>query len=109
MADGRCYQTSSKNYRGALLGAAISSLALISSSALARPANGEFGPRSQATIEIKVSVAPRFVAGTSFPDRPNSDVAIASLAPGLRFHIVAKDRQATEPDRRNPLYLIVPD
>lgn len=107
MADGRCFQTSNKRCR-ALLSTAVCSLTFVSTSALARPANGEFGPRSQGTIEIKVSVAPRFVARAS-SDRTNGGVAIASLASGLRYHIIAMDRQAPESGRRSPLYLIVPD
>jgi hypothetical protein len=105
MADGRCCQRSSSKRGAAILCGALSLLTLVPTSVPARPANGEFGPRSQGTIEIRVSVAPRFVP-TASSDR---SVDLVSLAPGLRYHIVAKDPQPTEPDRRHTLYLIVPD
>lgn len=83
-------------------------LMFVSTPAPARSANGEFGPRSQGTIEISVSVAPRFVASAS-SNPTNRDINITSLAPGLRYHVVAKDPAPRDPDRRDTLYLIVPD
>lgn len=88
-----------------------------STPAAAQAVRGSLGARSQATIRISVSVAPRFAIGQlpgSIDKRPAAP-PIWSITPGLRYTIVADapdelSRGAKEPDRRTSrVYLVSPD
>jgi hypothetical protein len=102
--------------------AALSQVALVSAPALAQPPSAQLGPRSEATIQIRVSVAPRFVASSQVSaETAGIAINVASNAPGLRYKVIALQQSSERdngalpisigkaPATSSTLLLIVPD
>lgn len=91
---------------------------LIAASASAQSASTRPGVRSEATIQIRVSVAPRFMTSNrTTTESGGVSTNIASNAPGLRYKVIAQQDMAggggptgrAQSAPSSTLLLIVPD
>ena len=94
---------------------------LIFASVSAQSANAQMGARSQASIQIRVSVAPRFMTSNlASAEAGGIAINVASNAPGLRYKVIAQrlaDRSGSlpmpnkeaKPAPSSTLLLIVPE
>jgi hypothetical protein len=72
----------------------------------AQAAHGDFGAKSQASIRINVSVAPRFESPSALPradpsEAPSGSIRFASNAPGLRYSVETYPAQPAPPELRS--------
>jgi hypothetical protein len=100
---------------------ALSQVALIPAPATAQSANTQLGARSEATIQIRVSVAPRFITNNrAITEAGGASTDVASNARGLRYSVIAQKDMAERGGLQIPtgraqsapsstLLLIVPD
>ena len=94
---------------------------LIPASVSAQPANTRLEARAEATIQISVSVAPRFTTSNRASAEGGIELNVASNAPGLRYKVIAQRPDmaddgplqvlagSTQPAKSSTLFLIVPD
>jgi hypothetical protein len=105
--------------RAALL-APLGLVTLASASAPAQSVRGQLSERSEATIRIEVSVAPRLAANQASAHDSDSAMHFTTNAPGLRYEVVAQPLPhpaevgsqipvGTMRPSPNTLWMVVPD
>ena len=99
----------------------LGQVVLVPASAIAQSSNTQLGARFEATIQIRVSVAPRFVTSNRAPaGAGGATTDVASNAPGLRYKVIAQKDMTegsglqiltgrVQPAPSSTLLLIVPD
>lgn len=73
--------------------AALGQIVLIPAAVAAQPASTQLGSRSEATIQIRVSVAPRFITNNRSISEAGGAINVTSNAPGLRYKVIAQRQQ----------------
>jgi hypothetical protein len=100
---------------------ALSQVVLIAAPATAQSASTQLGARSEATIQIRVSVAPRFITNNlATTEVGGVSTDVTSNAPSLRYNVIAQKDMTERARLQSPtgraqsepsstLLLIVPD